>query len=116
MAKRGIFRRIVDAVFGRTQPEKKPSFTPSYTPSDVSPSFDISDRERNAVVEHMVATLPFANRNRVAINVGLMTPEELRWARNASHSQLQAAARQDASRVLVKSDGSEIPINPFWYG
>lgn len=112
MARRGIFGRIRDFIFGPRETRQPPAAPQPVSPPVATPS--IRDLRRRAV-DNVVSSLPLANRSRVTEHFTFLDREELQWAADASADQLRWRARQDADRTMEGDDGETLPLNPFWY-
>lgn len=100
MARRkGIFRRIRDAIFGQPKPIPKPAVT-------VTPISTLRQR----AINHVTSTFSHANRDRVKTHVTQMDRNELEWTIDANIEQLRWRARQQPDRIF-----DFVPLNPWWY-
>jgi hypothetical protein len=118
MAKRSLFGRMRDAIFGRKPTSAPPPPVPvlARSVSGESSAFPKPRGElKERVVNHIVNTSPLANRRRIEDHVEYMDIDELEWTLQASAEQIAHRARQDADRIGYNDDGDEIPMNPWWY-
>jgi hypothetical protein len=119
MAKRGLFGRMLDAVFGRkptpAPPPRIPALARSVSPGEPAAFRKPRGELKERVVNHIVSVSPLANRRRVADHVEYMDIDELEWTLQASTDQIKARAKQDADRIGYNDEGDEIPMNPWWY-
>lgn len=109
MAKRrGLFKRIVDAVLGRKEVAQPPPAAPPKPPA-------IGPLRQRALSHFMSLGIPMTKRSQVEIGINAMTVDELMWTIRASAAQIQWRAGHKADRLAAYLDGSYKPLNPWWY-